>query len=130
MGEIGMPESGALPHKPSDYFKRNCYIGASFPPPSEAATFHDIGIDKIMWGSDYPHNEACSPLSRESLRRSFEGWSESDLRTILAENQAHVYGFDLEALAPIADRIGPTVDEIATPLDAVPDHQSPAFQRA
>ncbi|MCD9622968.1 amidohydrolase family protein [Rhabdothermincola salaria] len=130
MGEIGMPESGALPHKPSDYFKRNCFIGASFPPPSEAATFHDIGIDKIMWGSDYPHNEACSPLSRESLRRSFEGWSEGDLRQILAENQAHVYGFDLEALAPIADRIGPTVDEIATPLDAVPDHQSPAFQRA
>jgi predicted TIM-barrel fold metal-dependent hydrolase len=130
IGEIGMPETGVLPHKPSDYFKRNCFIGASFPPPSEAATFHDIGIDKMMWGSDYPHDEACSPLSREALRRSFSDWSEDDMKRILSENQAGVYGFDLDALRPIADRIGPTVAEIATPLDEVPDHNSPAFQRA
>jgi predicted TIM-barrel fold metal-dependent hydrolase len=130
IGEIGMPESGLLPHKPSDYFKRNCYIGASFPPPGEAATFHSIGLDKIMWGSDYPHNEACSPLSRESIRHSFKGWSEADLRQVLTETAVHVYGFDLAALQPIADKIGPTVAELAEPLDTVPDHQSPAFQRA
>ena len=130
IGEIGMPESGVLPHKPSDYFRRNCFLGASFPSPGEASHFHEIGIDKIMWGSDYPHNEACSPLSRESLRHSFKGWSEPDLRKVLSENAAGVYGFDLAALAPIAAKIGPTVAEIAEPLLEVPDHQSPAFQRA
>lgn len=130
IGEIGMPKSGPLPHRPSDYFRRNCFLGASFPSPGEAATFHDIGIDKIMWGSDYPHNEACSPLSRESLRHSFKGWSEADMRKILSENAASVYGFDLDALAPIAAKIGPTVAELAEPLTEVPDHQSPAFQRA
>ncbi len=130
IGEIGMPKSGPLPHRPSDYFRRNCFLGASFPSPGEASNFHEIGIDKIMWGSDYPHNEACSPLSRESLRHSFKGWSEADLRKVLSENAASVYGFDLEALAPIAAKIGPTVAEIAEPLSEVPDHQSPAFQRA
>ncbi|CAB4322434.1 MAG: amidohydrolase family protein [Actinobacteria bacterium] len=130
IGEIGMPKSGALPHRPSDYFRRNCFLGASFPSPGEASTFHDIGIDKIMWGSDYPHNEACSPLSRESLRHSFKGWSEADMRKILSENAASVYGFDLEALKPIAAKIGPTVADLAEPLTVVPDHQSPAFQRA
>jgi hypothetical protein len=40
-----------------------------------------------------------------------------------------VYGFDLDALAPIAARIGPTVDEVARPLDAVPaDASSTAFE--
>ena len=130
-GRIGeLPANAVLPHKPSDYFKRNCFLGASFPSPGEVATFAEIGLDKVMWGSDYPHNEACSPLSRESLRHSFAGWGEADLRKVLSENQAHVYGFDLDALAVIAERIGPTVDEVATPLDVVPDHQSPAFQRA
>jgi len=130
-GRIGEVAANAvLPHKPSDYFKRNCFLGASFPSPSEAATFHDIGIDKVMWGSDYPHNEACSPLSREALRRSFEGWSEDEMRMILSENQAAVYGFDLDKLQVIAASIGPTVDELAIPLDVVPDHQSPAFTRA
>ena len=130
IGEIGMPASGALPHKPSDYFRRNCFLGSSFPSPKQAASFREIGIDKCMWGSDYPHNEATSPYSIESIRHSFVGWNESDLRKVLAENAAGVYHIDLDALQPIADRIGPTVAEIATPLDVVPDHQSPAFQNA
>ena len=130
IGEIGMPESGALPHKPSDYFRRNCFLGSSFPSPKQAASFVEIGIDKCMWGSDYPHNEATSPLSIESIRHSFHSWNEADLRKVLAENAAGVYHIDLDALAPIVDRIGPTVAEIATPLDVVPDHQSPAFQNA
>jgi len=130
IGEIGMPASGALPHRPSDYFRRNCFLGSSFPSPKQAATFREIGIDKCMWGSDYPHNEATSPYSIESIRHSFVGWDEADLRKVLAENAAAVYHIDLEALQPIADRIGPTVAEIATPLDVVPDHQSPAFQNA
>jgi hypothetical protein len=33
-----------------------------------------------------------------------------------SENAAKVYGIDLEALQPLADRIGPTVEEIDTPL--------------
>ena len=130
IGEIGMPASGALPHKPSDYFKRNCFLGSSFPSPGEAASFHQIGIDKCMWGSDYPHNEACSPLSIESIRHSFNTWSESDMKKVLSENAAGVYGIDLSSLVPIAEKIGPTVAEIAVPLDVIPDHQSPAFQRA
>lgn len=130
IGEIGMPDSGPLPHRPSDYFKRNCFLGSSFPSPKQAASFREIGIDKCMWGSDYPHNEATSPFSIESIRHSFVGWDEADLRKVLAENAASVYHVDLDALQPIADRIGPTVAEIATPLDEVPDHQSPAFQNA
>lgn len=130
IGEIGMPASGALPHKPSDYFRRNCFLGSSFPSPRQAESFREIGLDKCMWGSDYPHNEATSPYSIESIRHSFAGWSESDLRKVLAENAASVYHIDLEALQPIADRIGPTVAQIATPLEVVPDHQSPAFQNA
>ena len=78
-----------------------------------------------MWGSDYPHNEACSPLSRESLRHSFAGWSEDDLKKVLSENAAGVYGFDLDKLRVIADRIGPTVEEIATPLDRGPRPPEP-----
>ena len=49
---------------------------------------------------------------------------------MLSENVAAVYGFDLDALAPIAARIGPTVDELRVPLDEVPqDSGSPAFTR-
>jgi hypothetical protein len=45
----------------------------------------------------------------------------SELRDLLAGNAAKLYDFDLEALAPLAAKIGPTVGEIATPLDEVPE---------
>ena len=130
IGELGLEADVILPLKPSDYFRRQVYIGASFPSPSDAAVFHDIGLDHVMWGSDYPHHEACWPYSRESLRRTFAGWSEADLRQVLAGTAASVYGFDLDLLAPIAADVGPTVAEVATPLDEIPaDATSPSFHR-
>jgi predicted TIM-barrel fold metal-dependent hydrolase len=128
IGELGVPAEAVLPRSPSEYFRSNVWIGASFPSPREAARFHTIGIDKIMWGSDYPHNEATFPYNRESLRRSFADWTEADLRKIFAATAAHVYGFDLDKLAARAARVGPTVDEVATPLEQIPANAtSPAF---
>lgn len=130
VGELGISEEAVLPNKPSDYFERNVWVGASFPAPTDTRRFHDIGIDKIMWGSDYPHNEGTSPFSIESIRKSFAGWDETDLRKVLAGNAADVYGFDLDVLAPIAAEHGPTVDQLATPLESNPKGaMSPAFWR-
>jgi hypothetical protein len=81
-----------------------------------------------MWGSDYPHHESTYPYTTEGLRRAFAGWAPDDIRQVTSRTAAGVYGFDLDALAPLAERIGPTVDEVAMPLDAVPaDSGSPAF---
>ena len=129
IGELGIDPSIILPHTPSDYFRRNVFIGAAFPAPGDAAVMRDIGIDRVMWGSDYPHMEASSPHSRESLRRTFAGWTPEELRVVLSENAAKVYGFDLGALAPIAAQVGPTVEELAEPLTTLPENQSPAFSR-
>jgi predicted TIM-barrel fold metal-dependent hydrolase len=129
IGELGIDASVILPHKPSDYFRRNVFVGAAFPSPSDARAMRRIGIDRIMWGSDYPHMEGTSPHSSESLRRTFAGWKAEELRKVLAENAAHVYGFDLDELAPLAEAHGPTVEELATPLTELPENQSPAFSR-
>jgi len=115
IGELNVPDGAVTNHKPSDYWHQNCYLGASFPRRADAARFAEIGLDRIMWGSDYPHDEGTYPNSRASLRETFAGWPAPDLRRILAENIASVYGFDLDALAPIAARIGPKASEITPP---------------
>ena len=131
VGELGFDADLVLPMKPSEYFDRNVWIGASFPSPSEAAAIREVGVHNVMWGNDYPHNEGTFPHSRESLRRSFCDWDEADLRTIFCDNAVEVYRFDPEALAPHAAEYGPTVEEVATPLDEVPkDNRSPAFTRS
>jgi len=130
IGELKYTPEEVLPLAPSEYFARNCWVGASFPSPVEAASRHNIGLDRYMWGSDYPHHESTYPYTREGLRRAFAGTDPSELQQVLAGNAAAVYGFDLEALAPIAARVGPTVVELDTPLDAIPaGATSPAFFR-
>jgi len=131
VGEIQYSDDQRLRLKPSEYFARNCWVAASFPSPREAESRHQIGLDKFMWGSDYPHDEGTHPYTTESLRRSFAGTDPVELQQLLAGNAAAVYDFDLEALAPIAARVGPRVDDVARPLDSVPaDSNSPAFTRS
>jgi hypothetical protein len=52
------------------------------------------------------------------------------MRRILAGNVAKLYDFDLEALAPLAAKVGPTVKELAEPLDTLPENANEALRRA
>lgn len=98
--------------RPTEYFQRQCFIGASFLPPHEGEDRHRIGIDKLMWGSDYPHIEGTWPNSLASLRKTFGTYPEEEIRAILGTNCAEVYGFDQEKLLAVAERIGPTLASI------------------
>ena len=73
-----------------------------------------IGVDNIMWGSDYPHDEGCYPNTLAALQRAFHDTEPATARQILSENAADVYDFDLAALAPLAAVHGPTVEDLAT----------------
>jgi predicted TIM-barrel fold metal-dependent hydrolase len=97
---------------PSEYFERNCYLGSSFLPRHEARFCKEIGVHKIMWGSDYPHLEGTWPNTREALTETFYDFAEEDIRAILGLNAANVYGFDVDALSPVAQEIGPSIAEI------------------
>ncbi len=117
--KFGGPAVANMSLKPSEYFARQCHIGSSFLHPREFEMRDEIGIDHIMWGSDYPHFEGSYPYTRELLRLVFAGSSadSTEIQQALAGNAAKLYGFDLEFLAPLAAQFGPTHAEIAAPLD-------------
>jgi predicted TIM-barrel fold metal-dependent hydrolase len=130
VGELKFTPDQVLPRSPSEYFRRNVWMAASFPSPVEAASRHAIGPDRFLWGSDYPHDESSWPHTREALRRAFADASTDELRQVLGGNAAEVFGFDLDTLAPIAERVGPTIDELRQPYTGVPEgNRSPAFVR-
>jgi predicted TIM-barrel fold metal-dependent hydrolase len=95
-----------------EYFQRNCYIGASFLPAHEVGDRYRIGVDKLMWGSDYPHMEGTWPNTMDSLRETFSEVPEGEIRDMLGKTAVDVFGFDREKLRPIADRIGPEISDI------------------
>ncbi|MFD0690771.1 amidohydrolase family protein [Actinomadura fibrosa] len=126
--KFGGPAASRLSLRPSEYFARNCHVGATFMKPSEIPLRHDIGVDRIMWGSDFPHDEGTYPHSREALRRTFAEVPAAERDAMLAGNAARVYGFDLDALRPLADALGPSPEELARPLTDLPaGATSPVF---
>jgi predicted TIM-barrel fold metal-dependent hydrolase len=54
-----------------------------------------IGVDNMLWGSDFPHAESTWPKSREFLDRIFAGTPEEVQRKITSENAARMFGFTL-----------------------------------
>jgi hypothetical protein len=102
--------------RPSEYWARQCHVGSSFMRPAEALLRNAVGLDRIMWGSDYPHKEASSPFSREALRITFSGIDPVEVQQMVGGNAAELYRFDRGALAEVAARVGPTHAEIAKPL--------------
>ena len=57
-----------------------------------------------MWGNDFPHPEGTWPHTREWLRDAFGDIPVDETAAILGANAAEFYGFDVDALRPLADR--------------------------
>jgi predicted TIM-barrel fold metal-dependent hydrolase len=129
IGELRFTPDQVLPRSATEYFHQNCWVGASQPGPADAAVRSMMGDDRFMWGSDYPHDEGTYPYTREHLRQIFSDTPRDELQRILAGNAARLYGFDLDALAPLAATYGPAVEEIAQPLTELPENPNSALRR-
>ena len=104
--------------KPSEYWARQCYLGASFLSARDCATRHRTGVERVMWGADYPHREGTHPYTRQAYRLTFAGVERREIALMLGLNAVRAYGFDLALLERAAARLGPTFAEVAEPLDA------------
>lgn len=120
IGELRLVEPFLLERMPSDYWRTNCFVAASFMHRDDCAKRHLIGTDRIMWGSDYPHLEGTAPFSKEGICRTFAGVDRVEVQAMLGGNAAALYGFDLSLLEPLAARFGPPVDDVAAGIDSVP----------
>ena len=92
----GSPFPTKLTMRPSEYFRRQLY--ATFiDDPYGLAHRHEIGVDNLLWSSDFPHSATFWPHSREKIAKDFHGIGEEDKRKILCENVAKLYGFEADS---------------------------------
>ncbi|MGO9334527.1 MAG: amidohydrolase family protein [Acidimicrobiales bacterium] len=112
-----------LKMRPSDYWARQCYLGASSMSRKDLPAAEKAGLDHVMWGGDYPHTEGTHPHTAESLRHTFSGVPHDEVQLLLGANAARVYKFDLDELSKIAARVGPFVSDVDRPLarDEMPE---------
>jgi predicted TIM-barrel fold metal-dependent hydrolase len=80
--------------KPSEYFHRN--VSAAFIMDRVGVyTREFMGVDNLMWSSDYPHTDSTWPRSRQSIEHDFAGVSSTDRVKMTCTNAAKLYGFEL-----------------------------------
>jgi predicted TIM-barrel fold metal-dependent hydrolase len=80
--------------RPSDFFHRNVVL--SFQEDAIGIRLRDaIGVDNMMWGSDYPHSESTFPRSRQILDEILAGVPADERAKIVGGNTARVYHFDV-----------------------------------
>ena len=120
-----------VPKKPSEYMRSNVFIGASFMPPGEVKHAQEGGyVEKVIWGRDYPHGEGTYrfpdgpeslPMSKDYMRWAFAECSAAEIRMMLGETGIRAYRLDHEYLSGVAAEIGPTLEEVRTPLTVLPE---------
>ena len=109
--------------RPSDYWRANCAITATFISRGEVEMRNEIGVDNLLWGSDFPHPEGTWPHTKTCLSHAFHGIPRGETSRILGMNALEFYNFDREALLARARSIGPSPDEVfMAPLDRPADY--------
>jgi predicted TIM-barrel fold metal-dependent hydrolase len=80
-----------LPHEPSEYFLRQCFVSTEPDERTLPATISVIGDDNIVFASDYPHPDAIFPGVVAALADRAD-ISDTTKTKILATNPARCFG--------------------------------------
>jgi predicted TIM-barrel fold metal-dependent hydrolase len=85
-----------LKQLPSEYIKRHILWGF-FDDPIGVKLRHEVGVDKIIWGGDFPHVESDWPNSAKTLERQFEGVPKDEQDLMVAGNAIRFLHLDAAA---------------------------------
>ena len=77
--------------KPSEYFRRQCFISIEPSEPLLAETIEFIGTDNFIFGSDYPHMDHQPDVVKKLVELE-KDLSKETVKKILWDNPARFYG--------------------------------------
>lgn len=86
-----LPAGEALTRLPSEYFRENVYV--TFQDDHVAFRTADLmNWRRLLWANDFPHSDSTWPRSQELLAKHASHLTPAELRLILHDNVAELYG--------------------------------------
>lgn len=83
--------------RPADVLKRNFWF-CTIDDPSTISTRYRIGVENIMFETDYPHGDGTWPDTQKVISEVYGDLPNDELRAILHGNAAHVFRHPLPAI--------------------------------
>ncbi|MCH7607713.1 MAG: amidohydrolase [Chloroflexi bacterium] len=87
---LGLP---LLKNRPSDYLREGAFWGF-FEDPFGMRVRDEVGVDRIMWSTDFPHVVTRWPHSLEAWEKQSVGVPEADKRKMVADNAIKFFHLD------------------------------------
>lgn len=82
-----------LSRTPSEYVREHCYWGFQCDPVGVENRRH-VGIERLIWSTDFPHQESEWPNSMSIIEENFGGVPENEVRRMVAENAIEFFHLD------------------------------------
>ena len=93
--------------RPTEYWHDNCYASFMYDPIGLAQLDH-IGLDNVLWASDYPHNESTVGYGWDTMFDVIDTVGEAAARKILGETCINLFNMDhVDGPQPSADLASP-----------------------
>ncbi len=83
-----------LREKPSDYFRRQCWISCDPDERTIPALAERYGVDRFLWASDFPHADH-TPEYVDDLNELAGMFDDADRRRFLGDNARELFGIDV-----------------------------------
>jgi predicted TIM-barrel fold metal-dependent hydrolase len=86
-------ETGMVSMPPSDYFRRQCWIGCEPDEPNVRGLLDYVGTDRVVWASDFPHPDGNYPGLVDNFVSALteQGLPETDLARYAGANARALY---------------------------------------
>jgi len=91
--KFGDDERFGLQLKPSEYFRRQCYVSVDADEELLKYTIQAIGDENIVISTDWPHDDSAYPNAVDTFL-ALEGVPDDTKRKILWDNSARLYNLD------------------------------------
>lgn len=77
---------------PSEYFREQMFLTFIGGDRDSLALRHEVGVENIMWSTDFPHPASSWPNSHAIVDEAFVDVPEAERKLIVSGNAARVYG--------------------------------------
>ena len=91
LDEFRTAENRGLKLRPKEYFKRHFWVSFWFETYAPTKMLEEIGVDKIMFETDFPHPTSLYPGVQEKLVKTLGGYDYETRRRVLERNAVELY---------------------------------------
>jgi predicted TIM-barrel fold metal-dependent hydrolase len=91
LDEFRTAENRGLKLRPKEYFKRHFWVSYWFESFAPKHMLHEIGVDRVMFETDFPHPTSLYPGVQDKLVDTLGGYDHATRKRVLQDNAVELY---------------------------------------